>query len=222
MDEASKQYTAFTVGNLGFFKSKHRLFGLGNAPAMFQRLMQSALGELNLTNCLIYLNDMIVFSKMKQEHLQHLHIVFNHFQEHNLRLKPTKCKFFWDENQLFVSPHLQRVCEAQQREVKSCGQVCSAPNLYGNLSLSGLGGELSAIHQRFACITQPLHRHLSEEGVSKKGKHIMFTEKAKDTFETFKKLYLRCLCWLLLTSTSHFSWKLIQVIIRSCAIPKTD
>ena len=49
MDELSKQYTAFTVGNLGFFKCDCMPFGLCNTPAMFQRLMQNCLGELNLT-----------------------------------------------------------------------------------------------------------------------------------------------------------------------------
>ena len=52
---------------------------------------------MNLTYCLIYLDDVIVFSKREEEHLQCLHVVFNCFWEHNLRLKPTKCKFFWDE-----------------------------------------------------------------------------------------------------------------------------
>ena len=59
--------------------------------------MQNCLGELNLTYCLIYLDNMIVFSKMEEECLQNLQIVFNHFQEHNLKLKPTKCKFFQNE-----------------------------------------------------------------------------------------------------------------------------
>ena len=97
MDEASKQYTAFTMGNLGFFEWKHMLFGLWNASATFQRLMKNCLGELNLTYCLIYLDDVIVFSKTEEEHLKHLQVVFDHIWEHNLRLKPTKCKFFWDE-----------------------------------------------------------------------------------------------------------------------------
>ena len=69
MDEASKQYTAFTVGNLGFFKWEHMPFGLCNAPATFHRLMQNCLGELNLMYCLIYLDDVIVFSKTEEEHL---------------------------------------------------------------------------------------------------------------------------------------------------------
>ena len=62
MDEASKQYTAFTVGSLGFFECECMLFGLCNAPATFQRLMQNCLSKLNLTYCLIYLDDVITFS----------------------------------------------------------------------------------------------------------------------------------------------------------------
>ena len=53
MDESSKQYTAFTVGNLGFFECDHMSFGLCNAPATFQQLVQNCLGELTLTYCLI-------------------------------------------------------------------------------------------------------------------------------------------------------------------------
>ena len=97
MDEACKRYNTFTMGNLGYFKCESMLFWLCNAPAIFQRLMQNCLGELNLTYRLIYLDNMIVFSKMEEEHLQCLHVVFNHFQEHNQRLKPNKCGFFWDE-----------------------------------------------------------------------------------------------------------------------------
>ena len=56
IEKASKQYTTFTVGNLGFFKCNHMSFGLCNAPATFQQLMQNCLGELNLIYCLIYLD----------------------------------------------------------------------------------------------------------------------------------------------------------------------
>ena len=97
MDEASKQYTAFTSGNIGFFDCECMMFGLCNAPAMFQRLMQNCLGELNLTYCLIYLDDMIIFPKTEGEHVHCLCIVFEHFQEHNLKIKPTKCEFFKGE-----------------------------------------------------------------------------------------------------------------------------
>ena len=91
---------------LGFFECEHMPFGLCNAPTTFQRLMQNCLGELNMTYCLIYLDDVIVFSKIEEEHLKHLHIVFDCFQEHNLRLKPTKCKFFCNEINYLVHQFL--------------------------------------------------------------------------------------------------------------------
>ena len=45
MDELSKQYTVFTIGNLGFFECDHMPFGLCNMPATFQRLCKTALGN---------------------------------------------------------------------------------------------------------------------------------------------------------------------------------
>ena len=67
MEEVSKQYTAFTVGNLGFFECNCMPFGLCNVPATFQRLMQNCLSKLNLIYCLIYLDDIIVFLQMAEE-----------------------------------------------------------------------------------------------------------------------------------------------------------
>ena len=89
-----QQYTAFMVGNLRFYKFIHMLFRLCNTPATFQHLMQNTLGKLNLTYCVIYLDDVIVCGHTEEEHLEHLHVVFERFQEFNLKLKPSKCSFF--------------------------------------------------------------------------------------------------------------------------------
>ena len=70
MDEDSKQYTAYTIGNLGFFECERIAFGLCNVPATFQRLMQSCLGELNLMYCLIYLDNVIIYAR--DEAAEHL------------------------------------------------------------------------------------------------------------------------------------------------------
>ena len=72
-------------------------FGLCNAPVTFQHLMQNCLGELNLTYALIYLDDIVVFSDTEKEHIKHLAVVFERFWEHGLKLKPSKCHFFWKE-----------------------------------------------------------------------------------------------------------------------------
>ena len=93
----SQQYTAFTVCNLGFYEFTRMPFGLCNMPATFQRLMQNTLGELNLTYCIIYLDDVIVYGHTEEENLENLRIVLERFQEFNLKLKPSKCSFFQSE-----------------------------------------------------------------------------------------------------------------------------
>ena len=94
MDEFSKQYTTFSIGNLGFFECNCMPFGLCNAPATFQQLMQNCLGEVNLIYCLIYLDDIVVFSYTAEAHLHCLCVVFDQFREHSLKLKTLKCNFF--------------------------------------------------------------------------------------------------------------------------------
>ena len=69
MAKESHQYTAFTVGSMGVYEFLWMPFGLCNTPATFQQLMQKCLGELNLTYALIYLDNVIVFSRMPDEHL---------------------------------------------------------------------------------------------------------------------------------------------------------
>ena len=94
MDEESKQYTAFTLGSMGLYECESMPFGLCNAPPTFQRLMQNCLGELNLTYCLIYLDDVIVFSQTEKGHLERMCVVFDRLREHGLKLKPSKCDVF--------------------------------------------------------------------------------------------------------------------------------
>ena len=94
MEEVSKLYTAFMVGNLGFFKYGHMPFGLCNVPAIFQWLTQNCLSELNLIYCLVYLDDIVVFLWTAEEYLHQLCMDFSQFREFNLKVKPSKCSFF--------------------------------------------------------------------------------------------------------------------------------
>ena len=94
MDEMSKQLVAFTMGPLGFYECERMPFGLTNAPASFQRLMESCLGDLHLNWCIIYLDDIIVFSKTPKEHIERLRGVFTKLVAAGLKLKPKKCEFF--------------------------------------------------------------------------------------------------------------------------------
>ena len=89
----SQQHTALTMENLGIYKFTHMSFGFCNALVTFQCLMQNTLGQMNLTYCIIYLDDVIVFGCTEDEHLEHLHIVFEWFCEFNLKLEPSKYSF---------------------------------------------------------------------------------------------------------------------------------
>ena len=70
MAEECKAYTAFTCGPLGFYECDTMPFGATNAPATFQRLMHDCLGDLNMRWCIVYLDDIIIFSDTKEEHLK--------------------------------------------------------------------------------------------------------------------------------------------------------
>ena len=70
MDEESKPLTAFTLGPLGFYEYERMPFRLTNAPSTFQRLMETCLGDLNLHWCIIYLDDIVIFSKDLASHLK--------------------------------------------------------------------------------------------------------------------------------------------------------
>ena len=89
MAPKSQQYTAFTVGNLRFYELTRMLFGLCNGPATFQHLMQNTSCKLNPMYCVIYLDDVIIFSPTEEEHLECLRMVFERFWEFNLKLKPS-------------------------------------------------------------------------------------------------------------------------------------
>ena len=94
LTEASRPLTSFTIGPLGFYECVQMPFGLTNALATFQCLMESCLGEMHLKWCIIYLDDIIVFSKTPEEHIERLRGVFKKLSAAGLRLMPSKCEFF--------------------------------------------------------------------------------------------------------------------------------
>ena len=69
-------------------------FGLTNAPATFQRLLKSCMGDLHLSTCLLYLDDIIIFSETYEQHLERLEAVFNRLRVKGLKLSPSKCVRF--------------------------------------------------------------------------------------------------------------------------------
>ncbi|GBN93715.1 Retrovirus-related Pol polyprotein from transposon 17.6 [Araneus ventricosus] len=72
-------------------------FGLRNAPATFERLMDTVLRGLSSEAYLVYLDDIIIIGRTFEEHLNNLRKVFKRLQKANLKLSPKKCRFFQNE-----------------------------------------------------------------------------------------------------------------------------
>ena len=91
MEPTSQERTAFTTF-AGLYEFKKMPFGLANAPATFQRLMEVVLSGLARDACLVYLDDIIVIGKTLEQHNAHLEQVLTRIREAGLRLKLKKCK----------------------------------------------------------------------------------------------------------------------------------
>ena len=85
-----QEKTAVTTP-FGLYQWTRMPFGLCNAPATFQRLMEVVLGDLAFDVLLIYLDDVLVFSSDFDSHCEKLDLVFSRLKEHGLKLKPSKC-----------------------------------------------------------------------------------------------------------------------------------
>lgn len=94
IEDQHKPRTAFTVGPLGFYEYVRMPFGLANSPATYQRLMEEMLGDLHLEICFIYLDDLIIFAKSYEEHLERLEMIFQRLRESGIKLSPKKCQLF--------------------------------------------------------------------------------------------------------------------------------
>ena len=90
MDPKDADKTAF-VTRRSIFRWKVMPFGICNAPATFQRLMDIVLSGLNFEICLVYLDDVIIFASTPEQHLDRLEQVFQRLRGANLKLKPSNC-----------------------------------------------------------------------------------------------------------------------------------
>ena len=93
MDPEDQEKTAFTT-HRGLFEFNVMSFGLCNAPATFESMMETMLRGLLWRKCLVYLDDIIVFGSSQQECLNNLVEVMSRLRSYGLKLKPKKCKLF--------------------------------------------------------------------------------------------------------------------------------
>ena len=96
MHEKDRHKTAFTTP-FGLYEYLRMPFGLCNAPATFQRLMQATMSDLAFQIVLVYLDDLLVFSPTFQDHLVRLETVLRRLRETGLKVKVEKCHFLQPE-----------------------------------------------------------------------------------------------------------------------------
>ena len=188
MDDDSKIYTAFDVGPLGFYQCERMPFGLTNAPATFQRLMESCLGDLHLNWCLIYLDDVIVFSKTPEEHLDRLKVVFEKLTEAGLKLKPSKCEFFRSEvtylGHIVSKEGIATSPDKIQTIVDWKTPIC----VRDVRSFLGFAGYYRRFIKGFSKIAKPLHRLMSGLTTPRSNPAIEWTEECQEAFSILKQL----------------------------------
>ena len=187
MAEESKQFTAFTLGSMGLFECDRMPFGLCNAPATLQRLMQNCLGELNLTYCLIYLDDVIVYSSTPEEHLQRMRVIFDRLREHELKLKPSKCDLFKTEI-IYLAHHVSKDgVRPSHKNVDSIVEY-AVPKTYTDIrSFTGAVGHYQHFIKNFTRIAAPLYDLVSGVNKDKKSEPVTLTPDALEAFEILKK-----------------------------------
>ena len=136
------------------------------------------------------MDDVIVLSKTEEEHLQSLCLVFECFQEQNLKLKASKYEFFHNEIN-YLAHHVSK--EGVQPSKKNLKAVAgfAPPQTYTEIqAFLGLVGHYQQFIKGFAHVTQPLHNHLSRVGAGKKNEQVTVTSNAQVAFEMLKKACL--------------------------------
>ena len=188
MEEESKPLTAFTVGPLGFYECERMPFGLTNAPATFQRLMENCLGELHLSWCIIYLDDIIVFSDNPKDHLHRLKCVFDKLEKAGLKLKPKKCKFF--KTKITYLGHIVSAngIETDPKKVKAVRNWTVPKTVTDVRSFLGFTNHYRRFIKSYANVARSLNLLVSGENANHKKALIEWTDECQVAFDKLKEL----------------------------------
>ena len=157
IEEKDKSKTAFQVGSLGFYEFNRMPFGLCNAPATFQRLMERCMGDLNLSFCLIYLDDIIIYSSTFEEHLERLEAVFERLEQHNLKLKASKCEFFKTKESYLGHVVSEEGVETEREKTEALKSWPIPKNVKDVWAFLGFTGYYRRFIKNYASIARPLN-----------------------------------------------------------------
>ena len=178
LGKISRAKTAF-VTPFGKYEFLMVPFGLAQAPAYFQLLMNKVLKGLKFA--MTYLDDIIIFSQDESQHLEHLEIVFSCLQEAGLKMKHSKCDFFKSEIHYLshlISPEGISPLPNKLDSIKHMPAPNSAKEIKQFL---GLTGYFRKFVPRFADISRPLTT------LTKKDVKFEWTSACQKSFELLKE-----------------------------------
>ena len=154
----SRAFTAF-ITPWGLYEWIRVPFGLTNAPACFQRFMEGCLSDLRDMICTPYLDDVTVYSKTFEEHIDNVRTVLRRLGEHGVKLKPSKCHMFQKEVR-----HLGRVVSEEGHKMDSnnidalIALKSTRPKTVGDVrKIVGLLGYYRGYVQDFSRIVKPIY-----------------------------------------------------------------
>ena len=192
MVEECKPYTAFTCGPLGFYECETMPFGATNAPATFQRLMDNCLGDLNMNWCIVYLDDIIIFSQDAASHIERLEAVFKKLAKAGLKLKPSKCEFFIKRIKYLGHIISEEGVSTDPQEVEAVLHWPVPRTVYDVRAFLGFVGYYRRFIKGFSKAALPLRKLLIglESQGKKSAKHtpVDWGEEEQIAFDTLKSL----------------------------------
>ncbi|CAI5671482.1 unnamed protein product [Oreochromis niloticus] len=156
VEEADKPKTAF-VCPLGFWEFNRMPQGVTNAPSTFQRLMERCMGDMHLKDALVFLDDVIVFSRTLEEHEERLMKVLTRLKEFGLKLSPEKCVFF-QTSVRYLGHVVSRNGVQTDPEKISALKTWPVPQTLRELkSFLGFAGYYRRFVKGYSSIVKPLH-----------------------------------------------------------------
>ena len=181
MDPDSIEKTAFTTHS-GLYELVVMLFGLCNAPATFQRLMESVLVGLAREVCVVYLDDILVMGETFEEHLENLASVFDRLRQAGLRLKPSKCYLArWEVEYMGYVVSAKGIA-ADPRKMEAVRAFPTPSNLKSLRSFLGLASYYRRFIPNFVKVANPLH------ALTRKDAPFDWSPTCQTAFEDLKRL----------------------------------
>ncbi|CAF4077516.1 unnamed protein product [Adineta steineri] len=183
MDERSREKTAF-ITQKGLFEFKVMPYGLTNAPATFQRLMDIVLAGLKWQCCLVYIDDVIIYSSSFEQHIEDLKRVFDALRSANLTLKTSKCHFCRRETKYLGHIITSDGIKPDPELIKSVVDFPRPQTIKDVQSFLGLTGYYRRFIKNYAKIAEPLIEQLRYTTTG--NHHLQWSEECTKAFNIMK------------------------------------